>query len=113
MCAKSDPSPTGWTQLPNRERAEKQGLLTTENHPHDQHRFFLPTLGECKGTIWPENQFSPKKYASFQLFFANPIPDPLMVGRGDGGLGGHEGDRMNKEEEVVDKSTLPMLRKFF
>ena len=54
-----------------------------------------------------------KKNCLISTFIANPIPDPLMVGRGDGGLGGHEGDRMNKEEEVVDKSTLPMLRKFF
>ena len=30
-----------------------------------------------------------------------------------GGLGGHEGDRMNKEEEVVDKSILTMLIKLF
>ena len=42
--------------------------------------------------------------------FANPIPDPLMVGLEDVGLGGHEGDTMNKVgEEVFDKSTLTML----
>ena len=54
-----------------------------------------------------------QKICLISTFIANPIPDPLMVGRGDGGLGGHEGDRMNKEEEVVDKSTLTMLMKLF
>ena len=54
-----------------------------------------------------------KKICLISTLFANPIPDPLMVGREDVGLGGHEGDRMNKEEEVVDKSTLTMLMKLF
>ena len=63
-------------------------------------------MGKCKGTNWPENQFSPIKICLISTFFANPIPDPLMVGLEDVGLGGHEGDRMNKVEEVVDKSIL-------
>ena len=32
--------------------------------------------------------FLPKNMPHFNFFFANPIPDPLMVGRGDGELGG-------------------------
>ena len=53
-----------------------------------------------------------KKICLISTLFANPIPDPLMVGREDAGLAGHEGDRMNKVE-VVDKSTLTMLMKLF
>ena len=37
----------------------------------------------------------------------------LTNGQGDGGQGGHEGDRMNKEEEVVGKSILTMLMELF
>ena len=55
-----------------------------------------------------------KKICLISILFANPIPDSLMVGREDGGLGGHEGERMNKvEEEVFDKGTLTMLMKLF